>query len=167
MWATQVYESGSTPVVRYGIGPNNYSLQATGKMDSFYIANAEGTKYHYRVLLEVRKKTKYYHIQGIFLARNITLLMLRLLSSKAPGHKDFWKPSKPCHVGIHWIAQARYCQISTHLTGFQSFSAWFCIGQYKMMLLQILIPTTFNSLSYETCYAYISYALYNYHCKIT
>ena len=22
-------------------------------------------------------------------------------SSKAPGCKSFWKPSKPCHVGIH------------------------------------------------------------------
>ena len=31
-------------------------------------------------------------------------LMLRLLSSKAQGRKDFWKPSKPCHIGICWKA---------------------------------------------------------------
>ena len=29
--------------------------------------------------------------------------MLRLLSSKEQGCKDFWKSSKPFHVGIHWI----------------------------------------------------------------
>ena len=38
----------------------------------------------------------------------LTLPMLRLLSSKAQGHKDFGKPSKHCHVGIHWIAFAEY-----------------------------------------------------------
>ena len=33
------------------------------------------------------------------------LPMLRLFSSEAQGpwgRKDFWKPSKPCHVSIHW-----------------------------------------------------------------
>ena len=34
--------------------------------------------------------------------------MLRLLSSKIQGHKDFGKSSKPCHVGIHWIFLAGY-----------------------------------------------------------
>ena len=38
----------------------------------------------------------------------LTLPMLRLLSSEAQGRKDFWKPSKPSHVGIHWIALAEY-----------------------------------------------------------
>ena len=33
----------------------------------------------------------------------------------------FWKPFKPCHVGIHWRALAEYSQMSTHLPGFQSF----------------------------------------------
>ena len=58
--------------------------------------------------------------------------MLRLFSSKAQGRKDFRKPSKPCHVGIHWIALAEYSQMSTHVPGFQSFFrffASFCIGQ--------------------------------------
>ena len=39
---------------------------------------------------------------------------------------------KPCHVGIHWIALAKYSQMSTHIPGFRSFFrffASFCIGQ--------------------------------------
>ena len=47
--------------------------------------------------------------------------MLRLLSYKAKGCKDFWKPSTPCHVGIHWIALAEYSLMSTHLPGIQLF----------------------------------------------
>ena len=34
------------------------------------------------------------------------------------GRKDFRKPSKPCHVGIHWIALTEYSQMSTHVPGF-------------------------------------------------
>ena len=47
--------------------------------------------------------------------------MLRLHLSKAQGRKDFWKPSKPCHVGIHWKALAEFSQMSTHVSGFLSF----------------------------------------------
>ena len=47
--------------------------------------------------------------------------MLRLLLPKAQGRKDFWKSSKPYHVGTHWIALAEYSQISTHMPGLQSF----------------------------------------------
>ena len=35
--------------------------------------------------------------------------------------KDFWKISKPCHVGIHCIALAEYSHMSTHMPGFRSF----------------------------------------------
>ena len=62
----------------------------------------------------------------------LTLPMLRLLSSKEQRCKYFWKPSKPCHVGIHWIELAEYSQMSTHLPGFLSFFRFltsFCIGQ--------------------------------------
>ena len=62
----------------------------------------------------------------------LTLSMLRLLSSKAQGRKQFRKPSKPCHVGIHLKALAEYSQMSTHLPGFQSFLrffASFCFGK--------------------------------------
>ena len=55
----------------------------------------------------------------------LTLLMLRLLSSKAKGRKDVWKPSKPYHVGIHWIALAEYFQMSTHVPEFWSFFKFF------------------------------------------
>ena len=34
----------------------------------------------------------------------LTLPMLRLLSSKAQEPQGWWKPSKSCHAGIHWIA---------------------------------------------------------------
>ena len=50
----------------------------------------------------------------------LTLPMLRLLSSKPQGRKDFLKPSQPCHVGIHWIAFAEYFKMSAHVPGFQS-----------------------------------------------
>ena len=33
----------------------------------------------------------------------------------AQGCKDFWKPSKPWHVGIHWKALAECSQMSTHI----------------------------------------------------
>ena len=52
---------------------------------------------------------------------DLTLPMLRVLSSKAQGCKDFWKTSKPCHVGIHLKALAEYSHMSTHVPGFQSF----------------------------------------------
>ena len=51
----------------------------------------------------------------------LTLRMLRLLSSITHGYKDFWKTSKTCHVGFHWIALTEYSQVSTHVPGFQSF----------------------------------------------
>ena len=68
-----------------------------------------------------------YHINTV-----LSLPMLRLLPSKALGRKDCFKPSKPCHVGIHWIALAEYSQMSNHVPGFESlfrFSVSLCNGQ--------------------------------------
>ena len=51
---------------------------------------------------------------------------------KGQGCRDFWKPSKPYHVGIHWKALAEHSQMSTHVPRFQSFFNFFasyCIGQ--------------------------------------
>ena len=62
---------------------------------------------------------------NIFVNFCLTLPMLRLLLAKAQECKDFWKTSKPCHVGTHWIALAEHSQMSTHLPGFQSFSRFF------------------------------------------
>ena len=55
----------------------------------------------------------------------LTLPMLRLLSSKAQGSNVFWKPFKPCHVGIHWIALTECSHMSTHVPGFQTFFIFF------------------------------------------
>ena len=35
--------------------------------------------------------------------------------------QGFLKTSKPCHVGIHWIAHAGYSQTSMHMPVFQLF----------------------------------------------
>ena len=65
-------------------------------------------------------------------AHGPTSLTHPILSSKAQGCKYIWKPSKPCHVGIHWIDLAKYSQMSTHMPGFQWFLrifVLFCISQ--------------------------------------
>ena len=46
-----------------------------------------------------------------------TLPILGLLLAKAQGCKVLWKPFKPCHIGIHWIALPEF----SHVPGFQSF----------------------------------------------
>ena len=59
--------------------------------------------------------------------QNLTLPMLRLLLSTAKGCKDFWKPSRPCHVGIHKLAFNDYSQMRTHIPicqGFNHFSGF-------------------------------------------
>ena len=61
--------------------------------------------------------------------KGLTFPMLRLLSSKEQGRKDFWKSSKPCHVGIHWIAFAENSHMSTHVPGFHFHFSGFCIDQ--------------------------------------
>ena len=53
---------------------------------------------------------------------------------KAQEGKNLWKPSKPCHVGTHWIALTDYSQMNTHTPGVQRFPrifALFCIGQFS------------------------------------
>ena len=57
--------------------------------------------------------------------RSLALPMLRPLSPKGQRCKDFWKPYKPCRVGINWIALAECSQMSTHMPGFQSFFRFF------------------------------------------
>ena len=60
--------------------------------------------------------------------------MLRLVSCKVQERKDFWKSSKPCHVGTHWITLTETFHMSTHMLVFQWFLrifALFCIGQFS------------------------------------
>ena len=59
------------------------------------------------------------------ITQELTLPMLRLLSSQEQGCKDYWKWSKPCHVGIHWNALSEYSQMSTNEPRFQSFFMFF------------------------------------------
>ena len=56
--------------------------------------------------------------------------MLRIILSKAQECRKFWKPFKPCHVGIHWKALAESYQMSTHVPGFPSFHSLFYIISY-------------------------------------
>ena len=61
----------------------------------------------------------------------IILSMLRLIWSLAEKCKKVWKPSKPCHVGIHRNTLTWYSQMSTHLPGIWLFFislASFCVG---------------------------------------
>ena len=44
--------------------------------------------------------------------------------------QDFIKPSKPCCVDIHWITLAEYCQMSSNVPGFHSFSSFICTILY-------------------------------------
>ena len=87
------------------------------------------------------------------LIQPLTLPMLRLLSSQAQGHKDFWKPYQPCHFGMQWIALAEYSQMSPQVPGFQPFSSFFqsfCFGQIRQHatygLTDFLLSTTINIL---------------------
>ena len=69
-------------------------------------------------------RTHFKHSQVSELDRFINpsrLPMLSLLSSKAQECKDLWKPSEPCHDGIHWIALAGNSQMSNYLPGIQSY----------------------------------------------
>ena len=47
-------------------------------------------------------------------------------------HKGYIS-SKPCHVGIHWIALAEYSQMSTHMPGFLSFVS--CLHHFVLAKL--------------------------------
>ena len=62
----------------------------------------------------------------------------RLLSSKAQGCKQFWKPSKPWHVGIHKIALTEDSQMNIPMSqGFSHFSAflhYFVLATFKPRL---------------------------------
>ena len=69
-----------------------------------------------------------------FILEQPSILLLNIFipsNAKAQEHKDFQKPSKPCHASIHWIALAESSQMSAHVPGFQPLKkiTSFCIGQ--------------------------------------
>ena len=112
----------------------NFETIWNGVVDWVLMNNSHSDSYWSLLLLEGYHQNS----QTLFAAvgmnglNKLTLSMLTLFSSKAKGGKDFWEPSKPCHVGIHWKALAEPSQKSTHLLGFQSFFlffASFCVNQ--------------------------------------
>ena len=58
------------------------------------------------------------------------------------SRQRFLKPSKPCHVGIHWIALAKYSQMGTLMPGFLSLSHFFvsfCNGQISHLWAPVFL----------------------------
>ena len=78
----------------------------------------------------------------------LTLPMLRLLLSKAQRWKNLWKQSKPCHVGIHWIALDEYSQMSTHMPGFRSF--------FRFLHHFVLAKWATSSIRVKACSAHLA-----------
>ena len=75
--------------------------------------------------------------------RGLTLPMLRLHSSKAQGHKYLWKPSKPCHVGIHWKALAEYLDEYPYARVSVIFQL-FCIILPHLLLWLLIMSTVWH-----------------------
>ena len=80
--------------------------------------------------------------------------MLRLLSSKSTVLLDLRKPSKTCHVAIHWIACAGYSQMSTHVPGIQSFfKRFFALSLFPKLTsssIRVKTSTWYCCLDYNT-----------------
>ena len=78
---------------------------------------------------------EYQHDSISVVIKNLCIFVFWAKVASAQECKDFWKPSKPSHVGIHWIALTEYFQMRTHVSGFPSFFmffASFCIGQITL-----------------------------------
>ena len=84
--------------------------------------------------------------------RELTLTMLRLLSSKVQGRTDFWKSSKPCHVGTHLICPDEYCQMSI-FTYFQVFLHHLLLTKFANSIIRVkrIVVTSFCT----SCRTYI------------
>ena len=72
-----------------------------------YCRNQNGFKIFTKFCLSFRNDIWYDQISVRIPGSNhdsrlmLSFPLLRLLSSKTEGHKDFWKPSQTCHIGIH------------------------------------------------------------------
>ena len=62
---------------------------------------------------------------------------------RAHGPTDLWKPSKPCHIGFHWMALNEYSQMSTHLPSHFSgvFFASFIMAKLATSNIRVNITT--------------------------
>ena len=95
----------------------------------------------------------------------LTVTILRLLIKFRPNlkfAKIFWKSSKPCYVGIPWIALAEYSQTSTHVPGFQSIFKFFA---YNFVLAKLAPSSIKVNSTFKEWNCTISYFLkwYWYH----
>ena len=94
----------------------------------------------------------------------LTLTILRLTFVKSTRLQRFLKSSKPCHVGIHWIAFAEHSQMSTHLPRFPSFFRFlhhFVMTKLATSSIRVKAPQTWaHYLLRQTCIEYRS--LYTY-----
>ena len=61
-----------------------------------------------------------------FLPSGSHLPNAEVTSIQSTRTQRFLKPSKPCHVGIHWIALTAYSRMNIKVPGFQSFFV-FCV----------------------------------------
>ena len=75
--------------------------------------------------------------------QELNLAMLKLLRPKHKNAMIFWKTSKPCHVGIHWIALAEHSHMSTHVPVFQSFSGVFAFAKLATSSISLRVKTPF------------------------
>ena len=62
------------------------------------------------------KKNEYSGVYQIFNPSNAEASVFQSTMTQ-----NILKPSKPCHVGTHWIASVEYSQMGIHVPGFQSF----------------------------------------------
>ena len=73
----------------------------------------------------------------------LTLPVLGLLSSKAQGCKVFWKASKPCCVGIHWIvllSTLRWVPVCHGFSHFSGFLHHFVLAKYRWFSIILFMP---------------------------
>ena len=56
----------------------------------------------------------------------------------------FWYPSKPCYVGIHWIALTEYSQTSTHVPGTSFFLHHFVLVKLASSSIRVTTEYKWN-----------------------
>ena len=91
---------------------------------------------------------KYHRSKEHILEELLTLPMLRLLSYKAQGCKNLLKPSKPCHVGIHWVLSDEY-QYARVPVIFSGFLLYFVLA--KLATISIGLIMNGSSAQHKNC----------------
>ena len=75
--------------------------------------------------------------------------MLRLLSSKIHGRKNFRKSSKPCHVGIYWTSTLRWISMCRGFSHFPALLRYFTLSKLATssgrVVLMLLVANLANT----------------------